>query len=148
MKQLLTFALSAALVLTMGACKGGKGTSNSKPREKIVETPKTNAEMSVERNSYYFKDLTPKSRPVKQTYVIVNTGTDPLVINQVEFHCDCLEATFTKHPIQPGEKGEVTLKLDVSKVGTGEVRRIVNVHSNAKNSPFPLELWAEVYEKD
>lgn len=145
MNRILTFALSAMLVL--GLCSCGKTTSRH--GDKIVEVQKTDAEMGVEGGmTFNFKELNHKrSGAVHHTFVVHNTGTEPLVLNQVEIGCSCVEASFTKTPIAPGKTGEVTVDFYPSKVNTGSVRRILYVHSNAKNSPYPLEILAEVYDR-
>lgn len=105
----------------------------------------TNAEFAVKgTNIHHFHVIKRKDRKLKHTFEIVNSGTDPLVISDVKLNCNCLTADYTKKPIAPGQTGEVTLTVHVSKLEDGHFRRVVYVYSNAKNSPTPLELLGDL----
>lgn len=137
MKKILTFALLLSLVAGLAACGDRKQIQgNVKP---------TNAEFGVMAdNMHNFGLIQRRDRKVKHTFTIVNTGSDPLVINDVKLNCNCLKADYTKKPIAPGQKGEVTLTVQLDKLEDGHFRKVVYVHSNAKNSPFPLELYGDL----
>lgn len=48
-------------------------------------------------------------KPASATYTMTNAGKDPVTITQVSTSCGCTAPKYTKEPIKPGEKGEVTL---------------------------------------
>jgi hypothetical protein len=138
MKKILTFALLLSLMAGIASCGGRK-----QPKSENVQP--TKAEMGVlGSNKHYFEGLNRKDRKVKHTFIIKNIGTDPLVINEVKLNCSCLEADYTKKPIAPDQTGEVTLTVHLSKLEDGHFRRVVYVHSNAKDSPFPLEVFGDL----
>lgn len=138
MKKILTFALLLSLMAGLSACgdRQQRAPGDVKP---------TNAEFAVRDNNIHnFKGIDRRVRKVKHKFEIVNTGTDPLVINDVKLNCSCLKADYTKKPIAPGKEGEVTLTVELDKLEDGHFRRVIYVHSNAKNSPFPLELYGDL----
>ena len=83
-------------------------------------------------------------------FTFVNTGDKPLVITQAVASCGCTVPTYTKQPIQPGEKGELKA---ASKIATriaadgivaimkeGDLTAMIEVNSEtdfvAKNESF------------
>jgi len=48
-------------------------------------------------------------KPASATFTMTNAGKDPVTISQVSTSCGCTAPKYTKEPIKPGEKGEVTL---------------------------------------
>ena len=55
-----------------------------------------------------------KEEAGRQTYdfIVTNTGTDPLVIQNVVASCGCTTPEWTKQPIPAGGKGKVTAIYD------------------------------------
>ena len=68
--------------------------------------------------------------PARVQYSITNTGTEPLVLSDVEPDCDCTVAEWTQTPIAPGEKGMVTVTYDAETLGY--FRKSVAVWMNAE----------------
>ncbi len=73
-------------------------------------------------------------KQVTAVYEFENTGTAPLVIISVtNGGCGCPRPSFTKKPIKPGEKGEISIKFD-PRGRAGEFNREVKVKTNAGGS--------------
>jgi hypothetical protein len=51
-------------------------------------------------------------KPATATFTMKNAGKDPVTITLVQPSCGCTSPKYTKEPIKPGEKGEVTLTYD------------------------------------
>lgn len=83
------------------------------------------------------------------TYVFsfTNTGSRPLVITNAEGSCGCTAPTYSKHPIAPGEKGEVSV---VYKPGTqqGNQNKSVTVTANTEPPQTVLYIKADVRKVD
>src|SRR5690554_523832 len=80
---------------------------------------------------------------VEHTFGFTNTGTAPLIISNVSASCGCTTPEYSNHPINPGEKGSVTVVFD-SKNQVGMQQKIITVSSNADPSRINLQLIGEV----
>ena len=71
-----------------------------------------------------------------------NTGTTPLKITNVKATCGCTVPTFPKNDIMPGEKGEISIKYDTSKIG--RFSKSVSVFTNTSRKRIPLRVAGNV----
>ncbi len=71
-----------------------------------------------------------RGQVVSHTFVFENTGTAPLVLTKVETTCGCTATSWTRQPLQPGDKGEITVSFD-SSGKTGQQVKVISVYSNA-----------------
>ena len=92
------------------------------------------AVIKFDKNVYDFGTFTKSQRPTVEA-VFTNEGNKPLAINQVLTSCGCTAAQFTKDPVNPDEKGKITLVFDGKKGGftNQEFRKKVTVISTASN---------------
>ena len=88
----------------------------------------------------------PQGIPVKYTFTVKNTGTEPLVIEDVRKTCGCTVTNWTKEPIMPGETGTVTGQYNAAKMGY--FKKDLTVISNSTNSPNKLTLEGTVVKKE
>lgn len=84
-----------------------------------------------------------KGSKVNHVYEVTNTGTNPLIISEVKPGCGCTAPEFTKDPIMPGKKGEITLSFDSSNFD-GAVNKYADVFANVENAPVKLTFNANV----
>ena len=76
-------------------------------------------------------------------FVFKNTGTTPLVIQDVKTSCDCTSPEWTKQPVPPGETGFVSISYDV--IGNpGIIDKTILVYSNSQPSMTRLRIVGEV----
>ncbi len=78
--------------------------------------------------------------PQTCTFGFTNVGTTPLIINQAYASCGCTVATYTKTPVQPGERGEVNVKYNGKGKYPGHFKKTVSIRSNAKNEVVRLTI--------
>lgn len=72
-------------------------------------------------------------------YEIENTGKEPIVFTEYKVACSCTKATLPEKPLMPGEKVKIHVTFDTKgKIGFQD--RIIEVYSNAKNSPAKLRF--------
>lgn len=69
-------------------------------------------------------------------FILTNTGTRPLVINQVSASCGCTAANWEKKPISPGKSTRI--KVEMKPDNPGNFTKTVTVHCNAESSPLVL----------
>lgn len=64
----------------------------------------------------------------------VNSGTEPLLIQQVKASCGCTTPYWTKEPILPGASGVIKASYN-SKGRPGNFRKSIRINSNAGDNP-------------
>lgn len=80
--------------------------------------------------------------PVTVQYVISNTGTEPLVLSDIEPDCACTAVHWTQTPIAPGAKGVVDVTFDAEALG--HFQKSVAVYTNAQPHLVYLNFKGEV----
>ncbi len=78
-------------------------------------------------------------------FIYTNTGSAPLIISNVKSGCGCTIPYWTKEPVQPGEKGEITVKYDSKRVGS--FNKSVRVYTNSGNEPVILRIKGIIIAK-
>lgn len=77
-------------------------------------------------------------------FEITNTGTQPLVISNVEVTCGCTVARWDKKPVRPGKS--ILLELTYDSEYPGWFQKTIKVHSNAIGAPHTLIIKGEVIQ--
>lgn len=78
-------------------------------------------------------------------FVFTNTGTEPLVLSNVQTSCGCTVPSWPKEPILPGKKG--TIKVNYTKMNVvGTISKQITVYSNASNGTIQLSIKGTVTE--
>lgn len=100
------------------------------------------AEFSFDKKFHKFKP-TPEGELLRHTFEFENKGDIPLIITNYKVACTCTVVEFPKHPIAPGEKGEIKVSFDThGKIGWQY--RSIKLFANVKNSPYELELRVKI----
>ena len=79
----------------------------------------------------------------KFDFIVTNTGTDALVIQNVVASCGCTTPEWTKQPIPAGGKGKVTAIYD-PKDRPGQFNKTLSVYTNSKPEVVVLVIKGEV----
>lgn len=100
-----------------------------------------------EKSTYDFGDV-PQGDKVEHTFKFRNTGTEPLIITNVQVTCGCTTPKgWARDPIAPGQTGEITVAFN-SQGKWGKQNKVVTVVSNASNSEGgQISFSANVIEK-
>ena len=90
-----------------------------------------------------------KEEAGRQTYefVVTNTGTDPLVIQNISASCGCTTPEWTRSPIPAGGKGKITAIYDPQN-RPGAFNKTLTVYTNANPSTAVLTIKGEVLPKE
>lgn len=99
----------------------------------IWSTLQAQAVIQFEQTSHNFGTFS-SDQPQKCEFIFTNIGDKPLVIQQAFSSCGCTVASFTRTPINPGEKGKVTISYNGKNLFPGHFKKPVTVSSNAKNN--------------
>ncbi len=86
-----------------------------------------------------------KEEAGRQTFdfIITNTGTEPLVIQNVVASCGCTTPEWTRQPIPAGAKGKITAIYD-PKDRPGQFNKTLSVYTNTKPEVSVLVIKGEV----
>jgi len=86
-----------------------------------------------------------KEEAGRQTFdfIVTNTGTEPLVIQNVVASCGCTTPEWTRQPIPAGAKGKVTAIYD-PKDRPGQFNKTLSVYTNTKPEVVVLSIKGEV----
>ena len=89
--------------------------------------------ITFEKKTHDFGDIVQGDK-VEETFKFANTGTEPLIITNVQVTCGCTTPKgWPRDPIMPGGKGELTIAFN-SAGKMGKQNKVVTVVSNAVNS--------------
>ena len=101
-------------------------------------------EITVRESVYDFKTLL-EGEVAVHTFVVENTGDAPFVIEEIKTTCGCESADYTRGEIAPGNKGEVTLKVDTKGYGGQEITKVATVvTNNPRIDPVELQITGNV----
>jgi hypothetical protein len=91
------------------------------------------AVITFEKKTHDFGDIFQGDK-VEETFRFTNTGTEPLIITNVQVTCGCTTPKgWPRDPIMPGGKGELTVAFN-SAGKSGRQNKVVTVVSNAVNT--------------
>ncbi|MBC7923661.1 MAG: DUF1573 domain-containing protein [Ferruginibacter sp.] len=85
---------------------------------------------------------------VQATYKFefTNVGTEPVIVSNVQASCGCTTPSWTKEPVLPGKKGEITASYN-SNGRPNAFNKTITVTSNAKTPSVVLTLKGVVNPK-
>lgn len=149
-----TILMLSAVAMVLVSCNKTEKAEASEPttevavdttQEDVVAIP--NAPMTslaLSENHWDFKDVK-KGESVEHVYEVTNTGNNPLIISMVKPACGCTAPDYTKEPILPGQKGQITLRFDSSNFD-GLQNKQAEVYANVETVPIVLTFSANVVQ--
>ncbi len=93
MKKFITFLLVTGFVFS--AC--AQSATDNKPAPDVLQ---------VKEKGYDFGKIQ-QNRPVTHIFEVVNTGTEPLRLENVQASCGCTTPEWSRDPIQPGATASI-----------------------------------------
>lgn len=105
-------------------------------------------ELTFEKTTHDFGTFSENDPVVTCKFVFKNTGDSPLVIHQAVASCGCTAPSYTKEPVKPGEKGEITVTYNGAGRFPGKFRKTVTIYSNADNEIVRIFIKGEMSPKD
>jgi hypothetical protein len=104
------------------------------------------AAITWEKNVHDFGEIT-EGEKVEHTFKLTNTGTEPLVITNVQVTCGCTTPKgWPRDPIAPGKKAEIVVQFN-STGKIGRQNKVVTIISNATGGNNQITFTATVLEK-
>ncbi len=96
------------------------------------------ARLQFESTAYDFKELN-QGEKMTHTFEFENTGSIPLIINNVLTTCGCTAPEWPKEPVKPGAKGQIKVVFDSSSK-IGRQNKVITIRSNAKSGDVRLRI--------
>ena len=106
------------------------------------QKPLSNAEMTLTEKTFDFGDV-PQGNSVTHKFAFQNTGSEPLMILNVQTTCGCTAPDWPKKPIPVGESGEITVTFNSTKK-VGRINKIITVYTNGQKPEEKLKIVANV----
>lgn len=131
MKKLLFLACFAAFGFVAKA-QTAANTPIAKPAEVL----------QLKETSYNFGKIQ-QGRPVTHNFEIVNIGSAPLMLENVQASCGCTTPEWTKDPIQPG--ASTTIKVGYNAAAEGDFTKTITINYNHLQAKV-LTISGSVYK--
>ena len=103
--------------------------------------------ISFEKSQHDFGKVEESLGTVSHDFTFTNTGSAPLIIQNVSTTCGCTTPEWTKQPIRPGETGFIKVSYE-AKGRAGAIDKTITVHSNSSPSTTNLRIVGEVIPVD
>lgn len=135
MKKGALFLLSCLV----GFCAVRAQSPNS-PKS-TTQTPKEDI-LLLKETSYSFGKI-PQGRPVTHVFDIVNTGSSPLLLENVQASCGCTTPEWSRDPIAPG--ATASIRVGYNAYADGRFNKTVTIFYNNGQTKV-LTINGEVYK--
>ena len=110
-----------------------------------VQAQETVPVISFKENSIDFGDIV-QGQKVEHTFVLTNTGKQPLIISNVAATCGCTVPSWPKELVAPGKSAEI--KVSFNSTGkVGKQNSVVRIYSNASEPIEKVSLISNVLTK-
>jgi len=109
----------------------------------LIGQEKEGAVLFLESNSYDFGRIREDKGKLSHTFTFSNTGTSPLVLNNVRSTCGCTVPKWSKEPVSPGQQGYLTVEFD-PRNRMGQFHKTVQIQSSASNSNMFITISGNV----
>ena len=130
MKKLVAIIVIMVLTIPLGSAAIMSGNDG----EAEVKWTKTSIDLGeIEMN-----------KPAPATFVFKNIGELPVIISTVKASCGCTTSDYTKDPVKPGNKGEVTVTYNARKAGT--FQKTARVYIQGIEESVVLRIKGKVLE--
>lgn len=90
-----------------------------------------------------FSEATPKQETV---FTFTNVGSAPLIINQAVASCGCTVPSYTKAPIQPGQKGQIKVTYNGKGKFPGHFKKSITIRTNGVTEMTRLYIEGNMKE--
>lgn len=149
MKSKLNFLLALLCLALATACQQKPAAADAPTPVTPVGNPEAQpvtpalTSIAFDEIDYKFGEIAMGDKAVHR-YTFTNTGTEPLVIENVKPSCSCTVGAYTHEPVAPGQKGFVETSMDATHVGIFKKTATVTMNTDPKN--VILSFSGEVVE--
>lgn len=117
--------------------------NNNNPQAKVVQQPTgPTTEVQFASLSHDFGTIEQNSQNTK-IFTFTNTGENPLIITDAKGSCGCTVPNYPKHPVQPGETGEIEVVYSPGQQ-INQQSKTVTITANTEPATTVLQIRANV----
>ena len=102
--------------------------------------------ITFEKTEHDFGKIAEDGGRVSVEFAFKNEGMAPLVLSNVRASCGCTTPTWTKEPVEPGQKGSITVTYNPNG-RPGRFQKTVTITSNASEATTKVYIKGEVIPK-
>jgi len=107
-----------------------------------TEETKAGPRITFKEATFDFGDIHQGDK-VEHTFVFENSGTEPLIITNVQTTCGCTVPKWPREPIPPGQEGRIVVHFD-SANKSNKVNKVVKIISNAVTPLNQVTITANI----
>jgi hypothetical protein len=111
-----------------------------------VQKPLSEASIQFAEKQHDFGDIK-EGETVSWKFKFSNTGTEPLVLLNVQTTCGCTASEWPKTPIPPGDSAAITVRFN-SANKTGRQNKIITVYTNGKRPEEKLKIIGNILPEE
>lgn len=104
------------------------------------------AQIKFTKTVYNFGEFSESNPIQKCVFTFTNVGDAPLIINQAVASCGCTIPDYTKAPILPGKKGEISVTYNGKGKFPGHFKKTITIRTNGE--PEMTRLYIEGVMKE
>ncbi|MDR1739662.1 MAG: DUF1573 domain-containing protein [Bacteroidales bacterium] len=130
MKKTLVGILAFVFVCGMGLTQAQKATPTT-PETSVAPEAVEGPEIKFEKIEHNYGTIQ-KGANGDCEFEFVNTGTEPLILSNVQASCGCTTPSWPREPIAPGQKGIIKVHYDTNRIGG--INKSITVSSNSVKS--------------
>ena len=125
LRKIKTIVLAVVLGMTVVMLTG------CRDKGRLVKPKDGPAHVLMELREFHFGTVYQSQSTVSHDFLLINDGSELLVINSVENLCHCTQVDYSKEPIRPGHGRKLKVILNLNELTPGFFSRTVVVHTNA-----------------
>ncbi len=119
-------------------CTACTNSSSAEEKENAVAE---GAQIDFKNTEHNFGKI-PYQGNAEYNFTFENTGTEPLVLQNVKSTCGCTVPEWPKEPVAPGESASIKVRYNTRI--SGSFAKGITVYSNAENATVQLRIKGEV----
>ncbi len=100
-------------------------------------------EAKFKKNEHNFGSIKESLGAVTTQFEFTNTGKTPLIIQRVSASCGCTTPSYSREPILPGKKGNVTARYSTTG-RPGNFNKHLTVYTNVPDTVYVLTIKGNV----
>jgi hypothetical protein len=103
-------------------------------------TPETQDVLQLKETEHDFAKI-PQGKPVYYIFEIVNTGTQPLKLDDVHASCGCTTPEWSRDPIAPGATAQI--KVGYNAAAEGPFDKAITITYNGQSKQLKIKgiVW-------
>lgn len=103
-------------------------------------TPETQDVLQLKETEHDFAKI-PQGKPVYYIFEIVNTGTQPLKLDDVHASCGCTTPEWSRDPIAPGAAAQIKVGYNAAAEGPFDKAITITYNGQSKQLKIKGTVW-------